>query len=115
MVTVPVLTALIALAAARGDPPAAVPPDFQLKPPPRGERILPPPCQRGRGDEIVVCGRGEDERLREAKLPPGVELREGKVIGVDIGGARVEPKLEEVAMPRGAVSKRVMVTVKVPF
>jgi hypothetical protein len=109
------LTAMIALAAAEAEPPPAVPPDFQLKPPPRGEHILPPPCQRGRGDEIVVCGRSQDERLREAKLPPGVELREGGVVGVDLGGARVEPKLEEVAMPQGAVSKRVMVTVKVPF
>lgn len=109
------LTAMIALAAAEGDPPAPIPSDFQLKPAERSERILPPPCRPGRGDEIVVCGRSEDQRLRESKLPPGVRVREGGVVGIDLGDARIEPKLEQAPMPRGAVSKRVMVTVKVPF
>jgi hypothetical protein len=109
------LTAMIALAAAEGDSPPAIPSDFQLKPPARSERILPPPCRPERGDEIVVCGRSEDRRLEPLKPPPGVHPSDGGVIGMDLGGARIEPKLEEVAMPGGAVSKRVMVTVKLPF
>lgn len=108
---------MIALAVADGEPPAAVPPDFQLKPPARDEHVLPPPCRPEGGDEIVVCGRdGERDRLRDAKLPPGVRVHEGGVVGVDLGGgARLEPKLEEVVLQEGLVSKRVMVTVKVPF
>jgi len=110
------LTAMIAMAAGPSDAPPAVPPGFTLQPPPRSERIVPPPCQRGRPDEIVVCGRdaGRD-RLTELKPPPGIVDRKGGVVGLDVGDARIEPKLEEVEFPGGMVSKRVMVTVKIPF
>ena len=106
------LTAMIAIAAGPGDaPPAvapAIPSDFTLQAAPRGERILPPPCRPGRPDEIVVCGHDADrDRLTELKPPRGIVDAKGGVIGLDIGGARIEPKLEQVEFPGGMVSKRV--------
>ena len=66
--------------------------------------------------EILVCGRSPDgHRLVEVKPPAGIEDDPGGVIGVNAGGSRIEPKLEQVGMPDGRISKRIMVTVKVPF
>jgi len=114
------LTAMIAMAAGPGDAPPAVPPPvppgFTLQPGPKDRRIVAPDCRPGRADEIVVCARdpGRD-RLTEIKPPDGVVDRPGGVVGLDIGGARLEPKLEQVEFPGGIVSKRVMVTIKIPF
>jgi hypothetical protein len=104
---------------------AAVPPepvkieisDFELKPPPVSSRVIPEDCRReAAAGEIVVCGRdSEIYRYKEVKLPAGIEVDSGGVIGFDVGGARVEPSLSEVGMPDGRVSKRIMVTLKVPF
>jgi hypothetical protein len=59
--------------------------------------------------------RSHDEHgVRELRPPPGIVDRSG-VIGVDLGGARLEPKLGQIAMPESRISKRIMVTVKVPF
>ena len=78
-------------------------------------RATPQDCRRNAAaGEIVVCGRQPDEyRYKEVKPPAGLEV--DGVIGFDLGGARVEPGLSQVAMPDGRVSKRIMVTVKVPF
>ena len=93
------------------------PSDFELKPPAVALRVTPPDCRRAAAaGEIVVCGRGADRyRVRELSPPPGIEIDEGGVVGHDLGGARLEPKLDQVGMPDGRVSKRIMVTVKVPF
>lgn len=88
-----------------------------LKAPDVSLRVTPQDCRRGApAGEIVVCGRSPDEyRLKALKPPAGIEVKEGGVIGFDLGGARVEPSLGQVGMPDGRISKRFMVTVKVPF
>jgi hypothetical protein len=99
------------------EPVKIVPSEFELKPPATGLRVTPQDCRRGAAaGEIVVCGRSPDEyRLKAIKVPKGMEIDEGGVIGLDLGGARVEPELSEVGMPGGRISKRAMVTIKVPF
>ena len=110
------LSAMIAIAVGPGDSPPTVPPGFTLKPAPRDERIVPPDCRPGRPDEIVVCAPdARRDRLTELKPPSGIIDRKGGVVGLDVGDARIEPKLEEVEFPGGMVSKRVMVTIKMPF
>jgi hypothetical protein len=91
--------------------------DFELKPPAMPLRATPEDCRReAAAGEIVVCGRDADAyRYKEVKPPAGIEVDSGGVIGFDLGGARVEPGLSQVTMPDGRVSKRIMVTVKVPF
>lgn len=91
--------------------------DFELKPPAAPLRLTPDDCRRGSAaGEIVVCGRSPDEyRLKEIEVPKGMAIDEGGIIGFDLGGARVEPELSQVRMPDGRISKRIMVTVKVPF
>lgn len=99
------------------EPVKIVPSEFELKPPAASLRVTPQDCRRSAAaGEIVVCGRLADEyRLKEIKVPKGMEIDEGGVIGFDLGGARVEPGLSQVGMPDGRISKRIMVTVKVPF
>jgi hypothetical protein len=96
-----------------------MPSDFDLKAPPASLRVVPEDCRRSAAaGEIVVCGRSSDHyRAREIKPPKGIEIDErGGVIGLDLGGgARLEPSLSQVGMPDGRISKRFMVTVKVPF
>jgi hypothetical protein len=113
--TILALISILLLAAA--DPVPIMPSDFELKSPPPPSRVTPEDCRRSAAaGEIVVCGRNPDQyRAKEIKPPKGVEIHEGGVIGRDIGGARVEPLLEQVGMPGGQISKRIMVTVKVPF
>lgn len=80
-------------------------------------RVTPDDCRRAApAGDIVVCGRRPDEyRVTELKPPRGIAVGEGGVIGFDLGGGRVEPELEQVMMPDGRISKRIMVTVKMPF
>lgn len=94
-----------------------MPSGFELKPPAASLRVTPEDCRReAAAGEIVVCGRDADAyRYKEVKPPPGIEVDSGGVIGFDLGGARVGPSLSEVTMPDGRVSKRIMVTVTVPF
>jgi hypothetical protein len=108
---------MIILLAAAPEPVKIVPSEFQLKPPAESPHLTPKDCRRGSAaGEIVVCGRSPDEyRLKEIRPPKGMEIDEGGVIGFDLGGARVEPGLSQVGMPDGRISKRIMVTVKVPF
>ena len=95
----------------------AVPDGFVLKPPAPSLRATPEDCRRSAGvGEIIVCGRTQEQyRARELKPPKGVEIDEGGVVGFDLGGARVEPLLQQAEMPDGRVSKRIMVTVKMAF
>jgi hypothetical protein len=108
--------AMLALAQTGADAAAVAPSDYRLKPAPPRTRITPDPCPVARAGEIVVCARrGEGQRLRTLVPPAGVkEPTPG--IGFDLGGgARVEPRVSEVAMPNGQVSKRVTVDLKIPF
>jgi hypothetical protein len=89
---------------------------FELKPPPASLRVIQDCRRTAAAGEIVVCGRGGDEyRLKEIRLPPGVDPDPGGVVGLDFGGARIEPALDQVGMPDGRISKRIMVRVKMPF
>ncbi len=108
---------IILLAVAAPEPVKIVPSGFELKPAATSLRVTPPDCRRtAAAGEIVVCGRSPDEyRVREVKPPKGIEIDEGGVIGLDLGGARVEPSLSQVGMPDGRISKRIMLRVKVPF
>lgn len=74
------------------------------------------PCAAG-GDEIVVCGRkDDDEAFRLRPLPPGdyepkplraqIGLGEGKTLGVGT---------EQMGFPGGATSRRLMLTFKMKF
>lgn len=94
-----------------------MPSEFLLKPPAQSLRATPQDCRRAAGvGEIVVCGRSQDAyRAREIRVPKGIEIDEGGVVGFDVGGARIEPEMRQVGMPDGRISKRFMVTVKVPF
>jgi hypothetical protein len=91
--------------------------EFVLEAPAPSLRAVPNDCRRGAGaGDIVVCGRRRDDyRVRDIRPPKGIEIEEGGVVGFDIGGSRVEPSLSQVAMPDGRISKRIMVTIKVPF
>jgi hypothetical protein len=111
------LATTILLLGAAPEPVKVLPGGFELKPPAVSLRVTPPDCRReAAAGEIVVCGRHADSyRYREVKPPAGIDVDDGGVIGVDLGGARVEPRLDEVGMPDGRISKRIMVTVKVPF
>jgi hypothetical protein len=109
-------TILLFAAAAAAEPATTVvPSEFELKPAPPSPRITQDCRRSAAAGEIVVCGRSRDEyRARELRPPPGI-VDPGGVIGLDLGGARLEPKLEQVGMPEGRISKRIMVTVKMPF
>jgi len=111
------LAPILLFAAAATEPPAIMPSDFELKPPAPSFRVTPEDCRRtAAAGEIVVCGRSSDQyRAKEIKPPKGIEIDEGGVLGFDLGGSRVEPLLQQVGMPDGRISKRIMVTVKVPF
>jgi hypothetical protein len=74
-------------------------------------------CGTGAGDEIVICGaRGDGERYRYKDLTgagpePLIPRAE-----VDLGhGATVDLHVEQVGLPDGTVSKRVMATLKMKF
>jgi hypothetical protein len=112
------LVTILLLASAVAEPVKIEPSEFELKPRAPALRATPEPCRRtaATGD-IVVCGRSEDlYRFREIRPPSGLDINSGGIIGLDLGGgARMGPTLEEVGMPDGRVSKRIMVTVKVPF
>jgi hypothetical protein len=63
-----------------------------------------------------VCGRSQEQhRLRELKPPAGIEIDEPGVIGDQHRRRPRRAQLEQVGMPDGRISKRVMVTVKIPF
>jgi hypothetical protein len=111
------LGTILLFAAAPPGPVGIVDSEFELRPPAISLRATPQDCRRSAAaGEIVVCGRSADEhRLKELKPPAGIEVDEGGVIGFDLGGARVEPSLQQVTMPDGRISKRIMVTVKIPF
>ena len=111
------LATILLLATPAPEPIKVVASEFELKPPAVSLRITPQDCRRdSAAGEIVVCGRSPDQyRVKELRPPKGVEIDEGGVVGLDLGGARVEPSLDQVKMPDGRLSKRIMVTVKMPF
>lgn len=99
-------------------PPLAVPRDFDLaklreeEEAPRLQRA----CRGEDPDEIVVCGKrpggGDYPYEEKARLYATKPV----VAEMDIGdGAKANAHVESVAMPGGAISKRIMIGVKLPF
>ena len=109
--------ATIILLAAAADPAAVEPTDWRLKARPAPELITPGRCREGgaRGD-IVVCGRRPKEFL--PGTPEGAEEFEsdgpGRIVR-DIGIGTLSPELEQVEMPDGQISKRILVRFRMPF
>jgi hypothetical protein len=61
-------TAILLLAAAQQIP-QVMPFDYRLPKPPAGASVTPGRCAEARGDEILVCGRREQQRAI-ATIPP---------------------------------------------
>ena len=81
-------------------------------------RDLPEPsgCTGTGADEILVCGRRDDESQRLPELPPdetrrGLPMAETQLFG-NVSG-RVY--LEQVEMQQGLMSRRVMFGIRLPF
>lgn len=108
------LALLIGLQAAAAAAPAAEPSDFDLA---RYRRSEAQDCGTPGAAEILVCGR----RLNQATGPSAeMERRYGpRPLGkaeIGLGGGLVGRAFtESVAMDRGAVSKRLMIGIKLPF
>lgn len=110
---------LLALQVAAGAAsPAPIPADFDLAKlkPPQSEFAIGGDCRGEEADEIVVCGRRRgaskyplEEMERRYKEKP---IRAEMGIG---GGATARAYVEQVEMPQGQVSKRVMFGIKTKF
>ena len=107
------LALLLSLQAAAAPAPPSAPVDFDLakyRPsPPEG-------CGAAIGAEIVVCGRRPRQSLNpDPELARRYQTAPVKAeIGIG-GGAVARSFVESVEMPRGAVSKRLMIGIKLPF
>ena len=94
----------------------AVPPDFDLAKLRAADTnpSITGRCGSQTSGEIVVCGRRQDDgggtkyRPEPANAPLTAEFGIG-------GGAKMRAYVEQVGMPDGQISKRIMVGIKVPF
>lgn len=113
------VTAILILAAAAEPappPPAVLPSDWTLeaKPP----RAGPQRCREAiAAGEIVVCGQRPEDFLpgtprHAAEFAPKEPYRMQFMLG---NGATVGPELEQVGMPDGRVSKRILIRFRIPF
>lgn len=110
------LVYLVALqAAAPAQPPGGAAPRPEIR---FDLRDVPPPsgCTGTGGDEILVCGRRDDESQRLQALPPeeasgGLPQAETRLFG----NVRGRVYLDQVEMQQGLQSRRVMFGVRVPF
>ena len=104
---------LFALQTAAVSVPSAVAPiDFDLarhRPAARG-------CARGSPSEIIVCGqRGGGASVSVEELDRRYGPKKIRAERALRGGGTARAFTESVPMPRGDLSKRVMVGIKVPF
>ncbi len=112
------LALLLALQAAAPPAPAPVLADFDLarvKPPTETGRIT--DCRPADPSEIVVCGRRGDEAAAYPMEEMERRYREKPLtaeVGIG-GGATARAYVEQVELPGGNISRRVMVGVKLPF
>lgn len=75
-------------------------------------------CRTAGEDEIVVCGRRDQDRFRvHAVAPPrGMVLRRPSPFEWDLGGgARAGLDISQVLRPDGFVDYRVMIGIRIPF
>ena len=113
---------LATVMAAYGSVQASPPADVAVSPPPASSFSLPPfrlnpPCPAEEGEEIVVCGRRDDERyrLREPHMPSGMTLPEAPSTRFRLGDAEGNVDVTQIIRPDGLVDRRIMVHVRVPF
>jgi len=100
-----VLLMLLMVQAVTGTPPQSI--DLLVRPAPS--------CTAIGADDVVVCGRRDDDRYRLPPQHPTSEAKEG--LGraeTRIGNARVGAETEQVDVG-GFPSNRIMVRIKVPF
>lgn len=71
------------------------------------------------GDEILVCGRRGESPYRASPLPPAPldPVRETHIpFGFDVGQSmRLGPTVDQVTLPGGFISRRVMMTLRTRF
>ncbi|WP_114952326.1 hypothetical protein [Sphingosinicella terrae] len=112
------MAALFALALqAASAPPPIMPLPFDLRTIPSDQgRGGPETCGETEGDEILVCGRRRDDERYRVRMPanPYAEapVRAGMGLG---GGATAVVQVQSVEFPAGQISKRALVTIRVPF
>jgi hypothetical protein len=73
-----------------------------------------PHCRPGTGDEIVVCGRPDSQRIREQPTPvetPAIPRAEWRLAG----STKLSLDGESATLAGGATSTRAMVRVKIKF
>ena len=71
-------------------------------------------CHQGEGDEIVVCARPNDQRIREQPAPagqPAIPRAESRLSG----NTKLSVDAESAGLAGGATSNRAMVRVKIKF
>ena len=104
----------LGLAAAAGPEPMARV-DYRLPPP----TAAPDRCRpTGDEDEIVVCGRRNQERFRLRGLAPprGMDLTRPSPFEWDLGnGARGGIDVDQFIRPDGFVDYRLLFTLRIPF
>jgi hypothetical protein len=102
---------MLVQAAAPGQPlpPAEAAPDWQM-------RIIPErSCTSTDPEEIVVCGRRDEDRYRLRPLPPEFEVPPLRAETQLFEGVTGGMHLESTQLPNGMTSKRIMVSVKTRF
>jgi hypothetical protein len=76
------------------------------------------PC-RADGEDIIVCGRRGESPYRTVEPPPVAldPVRETHIpFGLDVGqGMRLGPTIDQVTLPGGFISQRVMMTLRTRF
>ena len=75
-------------------------------------------CHRGAGDDIIVCGRRDNERyrLRPIVPPPGMVLARPSPFAWDLGGGAVaDVDVDQATRPDGYVDRRIMLRFRTPF
>jgi len=109
---------LFALQASASSPPADVTAtDFDLaKVRTPGDSPWSRGCRRTEGSEILVCGRrrGGDDYPYEEMERRYKEKPVRAEIGIG-GGAKARVYVDQVELPQGQVSRRVMFGIKLPF
>lgn len=85
-------------------------PQLPAAPRPRSDK----PCPLVVTADVVVCGR-EDDRFRLPRLPDQKERDGLGRAETSIGPARIAAEAEQVALPGGQQSKRLMMRLKLPI
>jgi hypothetical protein len=107
----PIALLMLVQAAAPGQPgpPSEAAPRWQMRITPERR------CASADPEEIVVCGRRDDDRYRLRPLPPGFEVPPIRAETQLFDGVTGDMHFESTQLPNGMISKRIMVSVKTRF